>query len=229
MDADRVADSEYRASIAPAFIWLPLVFSFIICTILIVMKLSESSPDAFMSWGWTIFALVMSLLVPFILSMIVYLVTSLRNKAPPKVQMNSREECDVSIQQEFRRRFGYPLLPFTDTGESIEGAVPMGKNSSDIIYFHLYRVRESALKRYVLALKNMRKDVDLCIFQQSTMNPPDIRGVIRELGAQLATNQVQFSESEDVFTDPMGRAVIKRKKTPVDLEESGDEEQEEKK
>jgi hypothetical protein len=224
----RIKDEQYRQGMSPIFIWIPAIISFVVIVFVLVLKFTEKFPNSFTSWAWVVAIILITVVFTFGMSIIIYLVTSIRNKKPLAVEYSTREECDIAIKSEIKRRTGYTLGDFTETGDSIEGNGYYGKRGQALIYFHVYRINKGALKRYVLGLKNMEKDKDLVILVQSPMNFVAIDEVIAKYAERLTPDQMRYSENENVFTDSVtGRTEIKRTRTPYEEQKKKDDEEDE--
>ena len=103
------------------YIWVPLIFSLVVVGLLLVGKLLEKVPDGFLSWGSFWLWVVIVLLGSFGLSVVVYLLVSLKNKKVGDRSFNSRALCDKLLRDEIRERENFSLDSFIDTGESING------------------------------------------------------------------------------------------------------------
>lgn len=214
-----------REGIKPVFLWVPGIVSFVFFLVFLLLKVSEKVENSFMSWGWVFGSLVIVLLVTFGISLVVYLFLSMKSKGVQERRFNSRERCDDLIRREIRRRTGYNLSDFTETGDSVEGVGWFGqggKDDQDKLYYHLYRIQKGSLRRYFLGLMNMQEDLsDDIIIVQSPLNFVDLNKLILETGNRLCRNPVRVMTKERVFTDEVsGRSRVEKEESPLDVKES---------
>ena len=223
---ERVKEGQYRAGFGAVYIWIPLILSFVVSVFVLILKFSERVKDSFTSWTWVFGIIGLAFLLSFGLSLIIYLVFSLRNKKPVDVEYNTREFCDREIRQEIRRRTGYNLSDFTDTGDSVEGNGFYGERGQSLIYWHLYRLQKGQRRRYVLGMRNMEKGKDLQILVQSPMNFLDVDAVVERYANRMTSSPMKYSSEEQIFTDQVtGRQEIRRKRMPfLDVKEDDDDE-----
>jgi uncharacterized integral membrane protein len=225
---ERIREGQYRSGFRAVYVWIPLILSVVVTIFVLILKFSEKVNDSFASWTWVFGIIGLAFLLSFGLSLIIYLVFSLRHKKPDAVEYNTREFCDREIRQEIRRRTGYNLSDFTDTGDSVEGNGFYGEHGQSLIYWHLYRLQKGQRRRYVLGMRNMERGKDLQILVQSPMNFLDVDAVVERYANRLTSSPQKYSSEENIFTDQVtGRQEIRRKRMPILDSKKDDEEEEE--
>jgi hypothetical protein len=230
--SDEVGDSRKRVAMKPVFLIVPSILSGVFFLLFLVLKLVEKVPNGFMRWGWVFGLFFIFGLVCFGISVAIYLLVSMKDSSSGERRFNSRERCDVLIRQEIRRRTGYNLSDFSETGDSTEGVIWAGVGSEkdkDKIYFHLYRIQKGALKRYFLGVQNLQvgREDDL-ILVQSPLNFSDLDKLILDSANKLCRNPVKVVTKESVFKDEVsGRSRVDKEESPLDKPENGDVEFEE--
>jgi hypothetical protein len=217
-----------RERIKPIYLWIPAIVTFLVVIITAILKFAEKTPGGFTTWGWIIAIWFLTLLITFGASMAAYLLLSIKNKKPAERAFNRREFCDNTLRSEIRKRTGYNLEDFTETGDSIEGVGWFGagskKDDQNKIYYHLYRIQHGTKKRYLLGVMNMEAgDEDSVTLVQSPMNFQGLQELITETCNRLCKNPQQTVMRESIYRDEVsGRERIEREKSPFDRPENED-------
>lgn len=229
-DRERDEDGVKREGISPVFVWIPSLISFVGIVFLLALKLTERQQNSFTSWGWVVFVMVILVVLSFGISLVIYLIASLKNKPEKEREFFGREYCNAKIKKEIKNRFHYRVDDFAETGDSIEGSSMFGDARSgerDLVYYHLYRILEGSRKRYLLACMNMEKvKIDRVIFNQNVMNLTNISETIREYCNRLVDHPEIMVRSEKQFIDTMsGRSQIEKTETPLEKEQREEDEE----
>lgn len=212
---------EARESLKPIFIWIPAIFTALIIIFCLIMKFSESTKDSFMSWGWIVTTIILCTLISFGMSIIIYFLTSYKSAKPKGFEYNGRAFCDKKIRDEIKSRTNYNLGDFTQTGDSTEGVGYYGENGEDLVYYHLYRIKEGSKNRYFLGVMNMRKDrSDLLTIVQSPMNFSNLQQLIDDLSQKLTPKPRRTIIKEKEYIDEVaGRRSKETEEKPYNEDE----------
>lgn len=217
-------DFQKRSSFKPIFWIAPLIVSFLIILVLVIVKSVRKSGG--LSWGgvvgWSFFALV----VCWGLSVMIYLLTSIKESKSSEREFNSPKRCDELLREYIVSDTGYVLDGFDKTAESVVGSKWSGEGDvgeQERVYFHLYRARIGAIHRYLLAVINMdKKKEDWYIFKQSPSNFQNISKEVDDLSDQLCTRRKKMVTRERVYRDEVsGREETTREESPLDQSENG--------
>ena len=223
-----------REPMRPIYLWVPSIVSVLVIVLTLLMKVTEKTPNGFTSWGWVITVWVLTLIVTFGISIAVWLFLSIKDQKPLERQFNSREKCDHLLRQEIRRRTGYNLADFTETGDSIEGVGWFGagtkQTDQDLIYYHLYRIKKGQLNRYLLGVMCTEQGKeDMVVITQSPMNFTDLKQLIEDTCNRLCRNPLRTVTRQSIYRDEVsGRSRVESEKSPFDVPENQEESLEEK-
>lgn len=221
-------DGKQREGIGAVYIWIPALVSFVAIAFVLALKLTEKELNSFTSWGWVVFIIIVSVILSFGISLLIYLILSLKDKKTTDREFYGRKFCNAKLKSEVKSRFNYKMSEFTETGDSVEGAgwFGDGRVQKDKIYYHLYRIDKGTFKRYVLGAINMEKSkIDMVNFSQGVMNWREFSQLKREICNELCEHPEQIVKSEKQFIDTMsGRSQIERTETPLEKEEREEEE-----
>lgn len=215
-----------REAMRPAYLWVPSILSFVVIVLLLILKVVGVVGAG---WGWVVLWWVVVLIVSFGVSIAIWLLVSMKDVGPSERAYNLRGQCDHLLRQEIRRRTGYNLSDFTETGDSVEGIGWFGAGQSekdqDKIYYHLYRIKRGQFNRYLLGVMNSEKGKeDMVIIKQSPMNFNDVDRLIEETCNRLCRNPVRRVTREKIYSDEVsGRSRIEREESPLDQPENQDE------
>ena len=217
-------DFQKRESFRPIFWIAPLILSFLIILTLVIVKSVRKSGG--LSWGgvvgWSFFALV----VCWGISVMIYLLSSIKESKSAEREFNSPQQCDELLRDAIIKDTGYVLDGFDKTAESVFGSKWAGEgdvSEQERVYFHLYRARIGAVHRYLLACINMdKKKSDWYTFKQSPTNFPNLAKEIDDISDSMCTRRKKMVTRERIYRDDVsGREETTREESPLDQSENG--------
>lgn len=215
-------DLRQREPFRPVFWVLPLIFSALIILILVVVRLVRGHGSWGAVVGWSFFGV----FVCWGVSILIYLLTSMKELKSKEREFNSPKRCDELLRQYLLDDTGYVVDDFSKTAESIYGSRWAGEGDSseqERVYFHLYRFRVGALYRYLLAVINMDKSKqDWYIYKQSPSNFANIGKEVDDLADQLCSRRKKMVTRRQTFKDNVsGREEVTEEESPLDMTENG--------
>jgi hypothetical protein len=224
---DYVSDAEElksREKMRPVFWILPLILSSVVVITLLVVKAVKGKSG--IGWGGIILWCLFTEVVVWGLSMMIYLLTSIKEIKAKDREFNSPQRCDELLRDFLLKDTGYVVDDFSKTAESIYGSRWAGEGDAkeqERIYFHLYRLRVGALYRYLLCVINMDKSkADWYSIRQSPSNFQDLNKIVDEMSDQMCNRRKKMMTRERTYRDDVaGREETVREESPMDSSENG--------